>query len=150
MTVKCGCCWEGTRLCSVCVCVYLGRWCTLRVFESKSGVPGKGRGAKGGWQVSSASDVMWFINSALLILNNPETFTPHLTCWFWPCVRQNICGAAIAASQRRRGRDTDYERDFRIKSLQGRCVVSGGRIFLLSETIKQLNWNLKTGPLQFV
>ncbi len=61
----------------------------------------------------------WFINSALLILNNPETFTPHLTCCFWPCVRQNICGVEIAVSQRRRGQDTDYERDFGIKSLEG-------------------------------
>ncbi len=94
--------------------------CTLRVIESKCGVQSLGRGARGGWHVSLvASDVTWFINSALLILNNPETFTPHLTCCFWPCVRQNICGVEIAVSQRRRGQDTDYERDFGIKSLEG-------------------------------
>lgn len=132
MTVICGCCWERTALCNVCVraCVCFERCCTLRVSESQCGVQSLGRGARGGWHVSPvASDVTWFINSALLILNNPETFTPHLTCCFWPCVSQNICGAAIAASQRRRGRDTDYERDFRIKSLEERCVVQGEGIF---------------------
>lgn len=56
LNFNCVPCLERTALCA-CVCVYLERWCTLRVIESKSGVQSLGCGAGGGWHVSPvASD----------------------------------------------------------------------------------------------